>query len=244
MENNDAVIIIPSRISSTRLKRKPLQKIGDKTVIEWVANQAIKVNLCDVVVACCCDEIAEVLRAANIPYVLTDPNSPSGSDRVYEAYKKLGKNYDYIINLQGDMPFVKCETIKAVYHSIKNKNVDIATPATRVEDNSQLKNLSVVEAITSKDGRALYFTRYYDERKGWLLLEHIGIYAYTLESLARFSSLPESMLEKLEKLEQLRALENGMSIHVCEVDDPHISVDTPEDLINAKSYYEKIVSKS
>jgi len=237
MRNNDTVIIIPSRIASTRLERKPLQKIGDKTVIEWVAKQAIKANICDVIVACCCNEIAEFLNKSKIKYILTDPNIQSGTDRVYSAYKNMKIEYNYIINLQGDMPFIMEDTIKSVYNSIKNDNVDIATVAVPLKDNKKLENLSVVEAITSYNGRALYFTRYYDKRKKGQLLEHIGIYGYTAKSLKQFSLLEQSPLEKLEKLEQLRALENGMSIQVSNVNDPHISVDTIEDLNNARDYY-------
>lgn len=241
MKKADCIIIIPSRIASTRLERKPLKKIGDKTVIEWVAKQAIDVAICDVIVACCCNEIAEVLEKSNIKYILTDPNVPSGSDRVYTAYKLLEGDYKYIINLQGDMPFIKKDTIKMVYNTIKQEVADIATVAVPIKNTKKLEALSTVEAITSYSGRALYFTRYYDERKKGELLEHIGIYGYTVNSLEKFASLSESPLEKLEKLEQLRALENGMSIQVAKVQDPHISVDTTEDLRNAREYYDKYI---
>lgn len=244
--NKDAVIIIPSRLASERLSKKPLQKISGKPIIQWVAEQATKANLCDVCIACCCEEISNALEKNGFSCILTDPNLKSGTDRVFAAYQTLNESYDFIINLQGDMPFIQSKTIESVYNAIKKGDVDIATAATQVNDSERLKKLSVVEAIVSKTSRALYFTRYYDARKyealgeNVSLLEHIGIYAYKRSSLKKFASLKQSPLETLEKLEQLRALENNMSMSVSIVSDPHISVDTMEDLEVARRYYNSI----
>ena len=239
----DAVIIIPSRIASTRLLNKPLQKIGEKTVIEWVAYQATNANICDVFIACCSEQLSETLKNLGYNVILTDPKIASGSDRVYAAYTKLEKNYKYIINIQGDMPFIKLSTIQAVYNLLKSKDTDIATVATEVDYQKRMADDSVVEAIVANTGKALYFTRAYDRKRQGIALEHIGIYGYTKEALEKFSSLNQSPLEKRERLEQLRALENNMKIYVDIVDDPHISVDTQDDLMRARAYYKELLEK-
>ena len=139
--NKDAVIIIPSRLGSTRLSKKPLQEIAGKSIIQWVAEQATKAKVCDVYVACCSKEISHTLESSGFSCILTDPELKSGTDRVYAASQKLEKKYEFIINLQGDMPFIQAKTIQAVYDSIQAGEVDVATAATPVNEIEKFKSL-------------------------------------------------------------------------------------------------------
>ncbi len=236
------LIIIPVRLASTRLPNKPLADIFGKTMIQRVYEQAIKADIGEVLIACDGEEIAENVKKFGGKYIITDPDLPSGTDRIFAAFKEANKdqNFDAIINLQGDLPNIDPTAIKAAALSLKS-GFDIATIASKIKKKEEITNPNVVKIAFSPDkngqGNALYFSRCpipYDKNHSQDYYHHIGIYAYTKESLEKFVSLPQSNLEKRESLEQLRALENNMKIAVKIVDTHPLSIDTKEDLEEVK----------
>ena len=242
------IIIIPARMASTRLPNKPLVDIAGKTMISRVYQQAIKTNF-EVVVACDCQEIAHEISKIGGKYVLTDPNLPSGTDRIYQAYQKLGADHDFIINLQGDLPNIDPYLISQCVDLLYNPGCDIGTLASIITDKEQINNPNVVKIALGSQKQALYFSRssipylsptklewYFSQNidaKNAVYFHHIGIYAYKKSALVKFVNLSPSTLEKQEGLEQLRALENDLKIFVEIVNSHPTSVDTPADLILA-----------
>lgn len=226
------IIIIPARMASTRLPNKPLLNIAGQTMISRVYKQAIKTHL-EVIVACDCQEIAHEINKIGGKYVLTEPNLPSGTDRIYQAYQKLGANHDFIINLQGDLPNIDEKIILQCVNLLHNPSCDIGTLASIINDSEQIHNPSVVKIALSEQKQALYFSRSPIPYLASVYLHHIGIYAYKKSALEKFVRLAPSKLEKQESLEQLRALENDLKIFVETVNSHPISVDTPADLILA-----------
>lgn len=230
--------IIPVRLASTRLPNKPLADICGKSMIQRVYEQALKADLGKVVIACDGQDIAAEAEKIGADYVITDPNLPSGTDRIYAAYQKYkDEDFDAIINLQGDLPNIDPQVIKAAAQASLQKDCDIATVASKITNKAEITNPNVVKiAIAFKEeqvGKALYFSRCaipYDKTQEADYFHHIGIYAYKPSALERFISLEPSTLEKRESLEQLRALENNMNIYVQIVDAHPLSVDTPQDL--------------
>lgn len=189
------------------------------------------------VVACAEMEIADAVRAAGGDAILTDPDHPSGSDRVYEAVENYdpARKFDAVVNLQGDLPALDPVAVRAVFGPLANPDVDMATLVAEITDPEELDDPNAVKAVVSfndseRTGRALWFSRL---KAPWGVgphYHHIGIYAYRREALAKFVSLAPSPLEKREKLEQLRALEAGMRIDAACVDTVPLGVDTPQDL--------------
>lgn len=242
MQNKkEIVIIIPSRIGSTRLKEKALSLIGKKyNMIQLVALQAAKTGY-PVIVATDSEKIAASIKDINIDYIMTDSSCDSGTDRVYQAFKQLKKNspeIKYVINLQGDMPFIKDSTIVQVANTIQKPSLfPIITAVAPISRDIALSN-SNVKVVIDSNNKALYFSRSIIPHFAENFLYHIGIYAFKSEILERFVNLPSSNLEKDENLEQLRALENGIDIGVCFVEDIPISVDTVEDLAKARAFLE------
>ena len=244
------ILLIPARLASTRLPAKPLAEIGGVPMIVRVLRQAVAAGLGPVVVAAGEQQIVAAVEAAGGRAVLTDPALPSGSDRVHAALESLdpGRDYDVVVNLQGDLPALDPAQIRAVVTALTQSGADIATLAAQITDPSERDNPSVVKAVVAWDkggqlGRALYFTRAIAPGGDGPLFHHVGIYAYRRDALARFVALPPSPLEMREKLEQLRALEANMSIAVARVDSVPLSVDTPEDLAKANDYFaRKILS--
>lgn len=229
----EILIIIPARLASTRLPNKPLADIGGQSMIARVYRQALKANLGDVVIACDGEEIANEARKIGAKFVITDPNLPSGTDRVYAAYKELEKRYSIIINLQGDLPNIDPNVIIAAANIAQNPLCDIATVASRITNSAEITNENIVKIAMNKQGCALYFSRAaipYGKKNSDDYFHHIGIYAYKEKALEKFVNLEPSILEKRESLEQLRALENDMKIFVEVVDTHPLSVDTKEDL--------------
>ena len=226
------IIIIPARMASTRLPNKPLALIAGQTMISRVYQQAKKTNL-EVVVACDSVEIANEISKIGGKYVLTEPNLPSGTDRIYEAYQKLGANHDVVVNLQGDLPNIDPQLILQCVDLLQNPNCDIGTLASIITDKEQINNPNVVKIALSSQKQALYFSRSAIPYSASYYLHHIGIYAYKKSALEKFVSLQPAKLEKQESLEQLRALENNLKIFVETVDSHPISVDTSADLILA-----------
>ena len=233
------IVLIPARMASTRLPDKPLADIAGKPMIVRVWEQAIAAEIGPVVVAAAESEIARVIEDAGGRAILTSPALPSGSDRIFEALQKVdpvGK-HDMVVNLQGDLPALDPEMIRAVASLLESGNADIATLAAEVDDPADYDNPAVVKPVIAwagHKGRALYFTRARAPSGDGPLYHHVGIYAYRRKALERFVALPPSPLELREKLEQLRALEAGMSIAIARVDSVPLSVDTPADLEKAR----------
>lgn len=233
------IIIIPARMASTRLPGKPLADIAGKPMIVRVAEQAIKANIGDVVVATDTLEVKASVEDFGYKAILTRADHESGSDRVYEALLKIGGDYDAIINVQGDLPTIAPADICAVMKPLEDQNCDISTLGVEISDEDEKTNPNVVKIVGSPIGsnllRALYFTRATAPYGDGPLYHHIGLYGYKRQALERFVSLSPSTLEKRETLEQLRALEAGMTIHAAIIDTVPLGVDTPKDLEKARA---------
>jgi 3-deoxy-manno-octulosonate cytidylyltransferase (CMP-KDO synthetase) len=235
------VIVIPARMASTRLPGKPLADIAGQPMIVRVWQQAMAANLGPVIVAAAEPEIADAIRKAGGVAVMTEPDLPSGSDRVFQALKTFDPDgkHDLVVNLQGDLPALNPAHIAAVAAVMAPTGADIGTLVAEIDDPADYSNPAATKAVVTWDvtgerGRALYFTRARAPYGDGPLYFHIGIYAYRRDALERFVELAPSPLEKREKLEQLRALEAGMSIAVARVDSVPLSVDTPADLEKAR----------
>lgn len=231
------IIIIPARMASTRLPGKPLAYICGLPMIVHVMKRAEAAKIGPVFIACAEEEIAKSVEKAGGHAILTDPNHHSGTDRIFEALRKIDKSkkHDVVVNVQGDLPTIDPKIIKNSLVPFKNKQVDITTLAAEIKNDKEAENPNIVKAVIAwnkdkKSGRALYFTRARAPHGNGGLYHHIGLYAYRRTAIEKFTKLPPSPLEKQEKLEQLRALENGMRIEVVLVDTVPFGVDTPEDL--------------
>ena len=226
------LIIIPARMASSRLPGKPLADIGGLPLVGHVWGRAMTAHVGDVVVAAGDAEIVEAVRAFGGQAVLTDPALPSGTDRARAAAELLDEGGARpVINLQGDMPDVAPETLRAVANGLAESDADIVTAVVAREGELGPDR---VKAVIAETGRALYFTRAEAPWGDGARYQHVGIYGYRRDALNRFCVLPPSPLERRERLEQLRALEAGMSIHCMEVEHLPLSVDTPEDLEAAR----------
>jgi 3-deoxy-manno-octulosonate cytidylyltransferase (CMP-KDO synthetase) len=240
------IVLIPARMASTRLPGKPLADIAGVPMIVRVWRQAVAAKVGPVVVAAAEHAIREAIEAAGGRAVMTDPDLPSGSDRIFAALEHIDREYahDVVVNVQGDLPALDPTYICAVVDALAATGADIATLVAEIDDEADYDNPNVVKPVVAWDvggdrGRALYFTRARAPHGDGPLFHHIGIYAYTRTALARFVALDPSPLEKREKLEQLRALEAGMRIAVARVDELPLSVDTPEDLRKARDLLSK-----
>ncbi len=243
--------IIPARYHSTRLPAKPLQKLGGKSIIEWVYH-AVKAVIEDVVVATDDVRIAEEVERFGGCAIMTSEAHRSGTDRCAEALTKMGSDYDIVVNVQGDEPFIRREHIEALIECFNNPETEIATlakPMTSVEDVADMQNPNSVKVVTDLRGRALYFSRAaipYQrdvEQSEWskhhTYLKHIGVYAFRAQTLKAVTSLETSSLEQTEKLEQLRWLEHGYYISVAKTPYATMGIDTPEDLQRAEEMLTK-----
>jgi 3-deoxy-manno-octulosonate cytidylyltransferase (CMP-KDO synthetase) len=240
------IIIIPSRMASTRLPNKPLADIHGDPMIVHVWRRAMESKIGPVVVACDGAQIADAVHKAGGQAVVTDPNHPSGSDRIWEAVNSLkdGASYDAIINVQGDEPTLEPGVILAAYNLLSDPTVDIATVAAEIKDDARRHASQVCKAVIdieagAKHGRALYFSRMPVPSGDGPMFHHVGLYAYRRDALAKFVASPPSPLEKREKLEQLRALSLGMRIEVGIIGGVPLGVDTPEDLERARRVLRK-----
>lgn len=237
------IILIPARMAATRLPGKPLADIGGVPMIVRVLRQAQAANAGPVAVAAGDPEIVEAVRAAGGRAVLTDPELPSGSDRILAALAELDPagRHDVVINLQGDMPFVAPGVLAACADLLALEPAcDISTVVAPEASAADRSNPDVVKAVLAlqpdgRSGRALYFTRstLYGDQPIW---RHVGIYGYRRAALSAFNAAPPSPLERREKLEQLRAMELGLSIWAAVAEDAPISVDNPSDLDRAREY--------
>ena len=235
--------VIPARLASTRLPRKVLREIAGRPMLAWVYDAARACPQLDaLIVATDSEEVAALCRANNWPVQLTSPDLPSGSDRVHAVSEQI--DADIYINIQGDEPMLKPEHIASLLapfglNGKAHPHVEVSTLKVLCTPEN-ITNPNAVKVVTAADGRALYFSRAtipYDrdgndrDPSGTAVYwKHIGLYAYRKAALARFPSLSPSMLERTEKLEQLRFLENGFSLYVEPTDYDTVGVDTEEDL--------------
>lgn len=238
---DEAIIIIPARMASTRLPGKPLADIAGKPMIVHVMDRANEAGVGQAYVACCEQQVHDVVCSAGGKAIMTDPSHPSGTDRVFEAVQKLQSEHEYILNIQGDLPTLDPKLIRTVLAILQqNPAADIATLASPVHTAEERINPNIVKPVLAlpegkKVGRALYFSRSCVPYGEGDVYHHIGLYAYRRAALETFVTLPQSLLEKRESLEQLRALEHGMRIEVGVVDTVPLGVDTPSDLDIARN---------
>ena len=237
----DPIVIIPARMASSRLPGKPLADIRGQPMIVHVWRRACEAGIGPVVVACAEAEIAEAVEAAGGRAVLTRPDHVSGSDRVFEALETVDPEgaFATVVNVQGDLPTIEPRVIAAALAPLAEPAVDIATLACIIEKPGERDDPNVTKAVISAPpgagvGRALYFSRAPVPTGDGPLYHHIGLYAFRRRALERFVALPPGRLELRERLEQLRALENGMRIDVALVDTVPLGVDTPAHLEEAR----------
>jgi 3-deoxy-manno-octulosonate cytidylyltransferase (CMP-KDO synthetase) len=245
MTQTRALVLIPARMAATRLPGKPLLDIAGLPMIVHVLRRAEAANIGRVAVATDTPEIAAAVKAHGGEAVMTNPDHPSGSDRIYEAMTILDPDgkAEIVVNLQGDFPTISPDNIRAVLPPLADPDVDIATLAAEIHTEEESTNPNVVKAVGSPVGarrlRALYFTRATAPWGDGPRYHHIGLYAYRRAALEKFVRLKPSPLERQEKLEQLRALEAGMRIDVTIVDIVPRGVDTPADLETTRAILAK-----
>ena len=235
----NTAIIIPTRLRAKRLRNKPLAKINGIPMIVHVLNRAKESQVGEVFVATPDNEIINVVRESGGQAILTKYDHASGSDRVYEAYlKELKSNMDLIINLQGDMPNIKPNSIVKLAQHMKGDNCDIGTLASFIKNKDEIIDPNIVKVHVDKDLKSndfLYakdFFRFKKDLNNEKIFHHIGIYAFTNVALTKYVNLSRSKLEIERNLEQMRAMENDLIIKVGLCDSNPLSVDTEGDLIN------------
>ena len=240
-----SVIIIPSRLASMRLPNKPLIKIRDKPLIMHVYEKAVKSEVGEVYVSTCDKEIADIVEKNGGNFIMTENSHPTGTDRVFEASKKLNlQKNDYIINVQGDEPMISPDDIKNLNNISVNNELEFSTLAYNIKDKVDYKNENIVKVKTknkitdSSFSIALNFSRIV-HNNFVNIYHHYGIYLYKFSVLNKFINLNQSKNEKIKRLEQLRALENKMNINVIMAKNFSIGIDTEDDLMN----YYKIMDK-
>jgi 3-deoxy-manno-octulosonate cytidylyltransferase (CMP-KDO synthetase) len=238
--------VIPARLASTRLSRKVLRPVAGRPMVEWVWRAAhLSGRMDPVLVATDSDEVAAACSGRGIPVTMTSPDCASGTDRVREVAREI--DADIYVNIQGDEPTLSPDFFPPLLTLFDRPEVDVATLAVPCSP-EETANPNAVKVVTALDGRALYFSRatipFDRDFTGFTgYRKHLGIYAYRKASLERFASLPPSPLEKLERLEQLRLLENGLGIYVAEAPRDTIGVDTEEDLERAEAVLAAIKSR-
>ena len=237
MSNLRIAGVIPARLASTRMSRKVLREIAGRHMIEWVWRAAARSGLMDpVLVATDSEEVADVCRARSIPVEMTSPQCASGSDRVREVARRI--DADIYVNIQGDEPMLTPDFFPPLLALFDRSQVQVATLAVGCPQ-QEIANPNAVKVVTAMDDRALYFSRaaipFDRDRAGFAgYRKHLGIYAYRKAALEKFAELPPGILERAERLEQLRLLENGIDIYVAPAPFDTIGVDTEEDLARAE----------
>jgi 3-deoxy-manno-octulosonate cytidylyltransferase (CMP-KDO synthetase) len=239
MSNDDILVLIPARLASARLPGKPLADIAGMPMIVHVLRRAEAARIGPVAVATDSEAIAAAVEKAGGRAVMTRSDHVSGSDRIFEALATLGGEPRIIVNVQGDLPTLRPDDVRAALDPLADPQVDIATIAAEIREPSERSNPNVVKVVgtplSPRRLRALYFTRATAPSGDGPLYHHIGLYAYRRAALERFVKLAPSPLEARERLEQLRALEAGMRIDVAIVDAVPLGVDTPADLERARA---------
>lgn len=247
--------IIPARYASTRFPAKPLAMLGGKTVIQRVYEQVAGI-LDDAYVATDDERIEAAVKAFGGKVVMTSVDHKSGTDRCYEACIKIGGQFDVVVNIQGDEPFIQpsqLQTIKTCFDDPTTQIATLVKPFTADNGFEALKNVNSPKVVLNKNMNALYFSRSIipyqrnTEKADWLknhtYYKHIGLYAYRVEVLKEITSLPQSSLELAESLEQLRWLENGYTIKAGITEVETIGIDTPQDLEQAEKHLKVISDK-
>ena len=232
------VAAIPARFAATRFPGKLMQILGNKTIIRHVYDNTVSTGLFnDVFVVTDSDIIYKEIKDSGGKVIMSKKEHESGSDRIAEAIAEM--NIDVIVNVQGDEPFIKKEPLEKLVRLFNDDSIQVASLMRKISKEEAV-NPNNVKVVTDKSGYALYFSRsivpYQREAKmksEYFL--HVGVYAYKKDALIDFTKLPQSQLEKIEKLEQLRYLENGIKIKMAETDYNNIAIDTPEDLEKAKN---------
>lgn len=246
------LVLIPARYASTRFPGKPLAKIAGKEMILRVCGQVAATGY-DLAVATDDSRIYNTVNAAGYRAVMTRADHPSGTDRLAEAYAKIGGNYDVVVNVQGDEPFIRPEQINDIVGIFANypdtRLATLARPYPQDRSYEELEDPNMVKLVMGDDGRALYFSRSVIpylrgiDKKEWparhQYYSHIGIYAYTPSALAEIVKIPRGSLEIAESLEQLRWLQHGYEVRVAVSDFPTIGIDTPEDLAAAEAFLQQ-----
>jgi len=244
------VIIIPARLDSSRLPKKVLLDLKGKTVIQRVYEQCLKVkNVDEVYVATDSLEIKEVCKTFTNQVIITKSTHQSGTDRIGEAISDIA--CDIVINVQGDEPFIEPSLIEALVNSFSNSDISMSSAMSKINNIKDLQNTNVVKVVTDLHNNALFFSRSLipfprdvkeisianEMLKKYQFYRHIGIYGYRKDFLLKFVNMEQSYLEKVEKLEQLRALENGFKIKMIETDSSLMGIDTREDYEEALKKY-------
>jgi len=238
------LIIIPSRLSASRLPGKPLLKINGLSIISHVFNKAVETNIGDVYVAAEDQKIVDDVHLNGGKAILTKNNHKTGTDRIYEALKKIGKsNVELIMNIQGDEPLINIEDVKNLHHQMIKSNSELGTLAAKIQNKDIFDKQNIVKVVTGKSldtsqfPEAINFYRHPNN-----LIEntyhHLGIYCYRLKTLEKFVSLEQSQNEIKNSLEQLRALDNNIKINVALAKTSSIGVDTKEDFVAIKKIME------
>lgn len=236
-------IIIPARYDSTRLKGKPLIKVKDKPIVQWVWEKAVMTDLADrVIIATDNQQIFDAAEDFGAEVEMTSDSHTSGSDRIAEVVERHPE-ISYIVNLQGDEPLITPESIDEVIKGVKNEGADISTLIRILRDKKDIENPNCVKCVTDNNGYALYFSRSkipYERNTGFAkIYGHLGIYGYKREALLKMTNMAQSPLEMTESLEQLRALQAGMKIKTFVVDFVPVGIDTKDDLLE----FEKIIEE-
>ncbi len=238
------LIIIPSRLSATRLPGKPLLKINGLSMISHVFNRAKEANIGEVIVATEDKEIIDDIKQNGGNAVLTQKGHKTGTDRIYEAFKKLDiKNIELIINLQGDEPLMNIEDIKNLNHQMIKTKSELGTLASKISDENYYENRDIVKVVTKENLSNFNFPLAKNfirkiSKNNQNIYHHLGIYCYQIDTLKKFVSLSQSKNEKQNKLEQLRAIDNSININVALAKSSPIGVDTKEDFVAIKKIME------
>ena len=231
------IIVIPARYESTRLPGKPLLEVSGKSLVQLVYERASESRLADSVIVATDDRrIMDAALSFGAEAVMTSPSCKSGTDRVFEAVKDT--DFDLIINVQGDEPFIRPDMIDLLFSVMENESLDVATLCAPVADDNEYSNPNTVKVVLDKNGFALYFSRspipyVRNGNTRSMLYKHIGVYGFKREFLQQFVSMQKSRLEETESLEQLRILENGYRIKVLTTHYDGFGIDTREDLQRA-----------
>lgn len=241
MSRPSFAVVLPARYASRRFPGKPLAVIGGRTLIEWVHRRAVGIRGATAVVVATDDErIAEAVRGFGADVIMTRSDHATGTDRVAEVAASL--DTEVIVNLQGDEPVFDPVMVETMVDRLRDhESFDIVTACHRIEGRSDMEDPNVVKVVVDRDGRALYFSRApipSGESEG--AMRHVGVYAFRRDALLRFSQLERTPLELSEHLEQLRALEHGMTIGVVETDHATVGVDVPDDLKNIEKHLASI----
>jgi 3-deoxy-manno-octulosonate cytidylyltransferase (CMP-KDO synthetase) len=240
---NETAIIIPARYDSTRLKGKPLIKVKDKPIIQWVWEKAVMVNSADrVIIATDNQQIFDEAEMFGAEVEMTSDEHTSGSDRIAEVVERHPE-IAYVVNLQGDEPLITPDSIEMVIKGVKNDGADISTLIRELKDKKEIENPNCVKCVTDINGYALYFSRSkipFERNQGIATIYgHLGIYGYKREALMNLTQMEQTPLELAESLEQLRALQYGMKIKTFVVDFAPVGIDTIDDL----KQFEEIVTQ-